>query len=310
MKKNPFSGKISTSLFMGMGLILMLVAGLIFLAVRDPAPHPFLQDFMRNLTQKTHLLSGMQTNLFKSEQAEKSAVMADTDEASMTFADQSRQAAESVENGRRELESLIEKDPTDKEKQLLREFNESWRELQKIDQEILDFAVQNTNLKAMALSFGKGGEVMHRFENALGRLISSGLSVDSPCRVTVLASQALISGFKIYNLHALHIAEQRDEKMDEIEALMNGHSKAIEALFSELMRTVGGEDRVSLQEAITAHAELTALTAEVVDLSRRNTNVKSFQLSIGRKRRMVAQCDGILISLLETVRDREFKATR
>jgi len=53
-----------------------------------------------------------------------------------------------------------------------------------------------------------------------------------------------------------------------------------------------------------------AVTAEVIRLSRENTNVKSFELSLGRKRKIAAQCDEILISLQEAVRSREFKATR
>ncbi|MFH0727460.1 MAG: MCP four helix bundle domain-containing protein [Pseudomonadota bacterium] len=312
MPKLNCNGKMTLPLILSTGFGLILVLALIYVNTRNLDNIPGLQDFAGNIGMKVRFITGMQTNLFRSEQAEKSAVMADTDEASMVFADQSRRAAGSLEQDRHALESLIEKDPTDKEKKLLGEFSDAWRELRNIDQEILDFAVQNTNLKAMALSFGKGGEFMRRFENALDRLIISGLSADTPCRVTVLASQALVSAFKIYNLHALHIAEQRDEKMDEIEARMRRYSAAIDVSFKELTSAAGvrDEDLGSVKEAMAAYADLTAVTAEVINLSRRNTNVKSFQLSIGRKRRMVAQCDEILTSLLQAVREREFKATR
>jgi hypothetical protein len=308
-KKNP-GGKISASVFMWMGLMFILTVVLIFMTVKGRDTRPLLQDFVGNITKKTQILSEIQADLFRSEQAEKSAVMADTDEASTIFADQSRRAAESVEHDRRVLESLIEKDPTDKERKLFGEFSESWSELQKIDREILQFAVQNTNLKAMALSFGKGGEAMRRFENASETLIASGQSAGNSCRAAVLAAQALLSGFKMYNLHALHIAEPRDEKMDEIEAQMHRNAAIIDVALRDLADSVSGQERSSLEEARAAYAELMTVTAEVVSLSRRNTNVKSFQLSLGRKRRIAAQCDTILISLLETVRDREFKATR
>jgi hypothetical protein len=312
MPRENRNGKISLSLIVSIVFGLTLGLVLTYVSIKNSDNIPGVQDFVGNIENKVRLITGMQTNLFRSEQAEKSAVMADTDEASMGFADQSRRAAESVEQERRELESLIENDPTDKEKKLLVEFNKSWTDLQKIDSVILEFAVQNTNLKAMALSFGKGAEVMRRFENALDSLISSGLSASTPCRVSILASQVLISGFKIYNLHALHIAAQRDEKMDEIEALMAHNFGRIDNSFRELMGDGGlrDENQALLREAMAAYAELKAVTAEVVTLSRRNTNVKSFQLSIGRKRRMVAQCDEILTSLLQTVGDREFKATR
>jgi hypothetical protein len=70
------------------------------------------------------------------------------------------------------------------------------------------------------------------------------------------------------------------------------------------------EKRVPLQEAETAYDEFSKVTAEVVDLSRQNTNIKSFELSLGRKRVATAECDEILLALLKVVQSKEFKATR
>jgi hypothetical protein len=53
-----------------------------------------------------------------------------------------------------------------------------------------------------------------------------------------------------------------------------------------------------------------AETAQVIDLSRQNTDIKSIELSLGRKRKISAQCGEILDSLEEAVKAREFKATR
>jgi hypothetical protein len=41
-----------------------------------------------------------------------------------------------------------------------------------------------------------------------------------------------------------------------------------------------------------------------------NTNIRSFELSLGRKRKIAAQCDEVLTGLQEAVLDRSFKATR
>jgi hypothetical protein len=49
---------------------------------------------------------------------------------------------------------------------------------------------------------------------------------------------------------------------------------------------------------------------EIVRLSRMNTNVKSLQLSLGRKRKIAAQCEEILNSLQNAIQSRSFKATR
>ena len=73
---------------------------------------------------------------------------------------------------------------------------------------------------------------------------------------------------------------------------------------------VAPEKEAAWQEARTAFDELVKVTAQVIDLSRQNTNIKSFELSLGRKRKISAQCGEILISLEEAVKAREFKATR
>ncbi len=194
-------GRVSTSL-LPLGLVLGLVLILIFVGIRYKDSGPVLQDFVGNMARKLELLSGMRANLMNSEQAEKSAVMADTDEASRDFADQSRRAGDVVDRDLRELESLLQRDPTDKEMKLFHEFDSCWTELRKIDREILGFAVQNTNLKAAALSFGQGNEAMKRFEQALKKLIHSNSSLSSEkCgQVVILASDALAAGLRIHSL--------------------------------------------------------------------------------------------------------------
>jgi hypothetical protein len=310
MSKQNAHGRISTSILLAVGLVLVLVGALSYIGITSKKSAFLLQDFVGNIAKKMELLSGMRANLFNSEQAEKSAVMANTDESSRDFADQSRRAADIVERDRLELQTLFNRDHTDKEMNLFREFDSCWKDLRRIDRIILEFAVQNTNLKAAALSFGKGRETMDRFENALRDLIHSGTAADNRVRIVTLASDAVAAGLNILTLQAPHIIEPRDEKMDEIEAEMRRYAEIVDASLQELGVLISGEDRASLEEAKEAYNEFTAVTAEVVRLSRENTNVKSFELSLGRKRKIAARCDEILISLQETVRSREFKATR
>jgi hypothetical protein len=303
--QHPF-GKVNASLAVLTLILLVLV--LIFFRFKGGGPD--LQDIISNMTKKMELLSEMRVNLLKSEETEKSAVMADTDEASRDFAEQSRSAADIVDRDRRELESLLNRDQTEKEMKLFHEFDTCWMELRKVDQEILEFAVQNTNLKAAALSFGKGNEAMKRFEHDLKNLIHSSLPGDKSVHVMRLASDALAAGLRIEVLHAPHIAAASDAQMDEIEAEMRQDGEIVEASLKKLAELVPEGGRESLQDARAAYSEFTAITAEVIKLSRENTNIKSFDLSLGKKRRIAAQCDETLISLEEAVRSREFKATR
>ncbi len=311
MARDHQHGKITTSLVL-VSLVLGVALVLTFVAIRYKDSATLLQDFVGNISRKLELLSAMRANLMKSEEAEKSAVMADTDEASRDFADESRRAGDALDRDLRDLESLLHKDHTEKEMELFHEVESCWAGLRKVDGEILGFAVQNTNLKAAALAFGKGQEAVRRFDKALNRLIhsKSSLSNDKCSDVVVLASDALEAGLRMQNLLAPHIVEARDERMDQIEMEMRQAEGIVDDSMLRLADAVAEDDRVSLQDAKAAYDEFRTVTAEVIKLSRLNTNIKSFELSLGRKRKIAARCDEILIGLQEAVRKREFKATR
>lgn len=306
MGRQLSSGKATAALI---ALLALVVAGvLLFFGIRGGGPD--LQNIVGNTIKKMDLLSEMRVNLLSSEESEKSAVMADTDEASRDFADQSRRAAEIVDRDRRELESLLNRDHVDQEMKLFHEFDRCWTELHKIDQEILDFAVQNTNLKAAALSFGEGNEAMKRFAEALKNLIHSPMTGEQCTNVIVPASDALAAGLRMQVLQSPHIIAASDARMDEIEAEMRQDGEIVEASLRKLADLVPEREATSLQEARRAFDSFAAITAQVIGLSRANTNIKSFGLSLGKKRKVAAQCDEALVGMQEAVRKREFKATR
>lgn len=269
-----------------------------------------LKNIYGLLSKKLEVLSRMRIDLLKSVEAEKSAVMADTDEASRAFADQALEAANRVEQGRREISRLLDQDQTEEERKLLKEFDGAWTEFVKTDKEILEFAVQNTNLKAARLSFGPGGEAMTRLEAALTRLTSNPAGSQQEQQMAGAACRILTAGWKILYLLAPHIAAAEEKRMDEIETLIRRQQVEMANSFKMLKTAAPPEKRGPLEKAEAAFQELQKVTAQVIELSRKNTNIKSFGLSLGRKRMISARCDEILSALQEAVRSREFKATR
>ena len=65
-----------------------------------------------------------------------------------------------------------------------------------------------------------------------------------------------------------------------------------------------------LAAATAALDRFKAVNAELVTLSRRNSNVRSLALSLGRKRTVTAECDDTLHALEETLAKHDFTATR
>ncbi|MGJ0483797.1 MAG: MCP four helix bundle domain-containing protein [Methylomicrobium sp.] len=258
---------------------------------------------------KINLISAMRIHLLEATEAEKNAVLATTDDESKTFAAQAHQAANGVENSRQQLESLFRLEKHPREIETINKFSACWSEYKKLDETILDLAVQNTNLKAEKLSSNQCAQEMERLEESLDRLIHRNMDDDRYNKAIVLSYEALTASLKIFALHKPHIEEAEDKTMDQIEQRIKSYDesarKALEAL-----QAIAGRNDEDLQAAETAYRRFMDLTREVLRLSRMNTNIKSAALSIGIKRLVAAQCQDILASLQKTVQTQQSLPTR
>jgi hypothetical protein len=125
-----------------------------------------------------------------------------------------------------------------------------------------------------------------------------------------LASHALAAALKIQVLQAPHIASPSDEEMDALEKIIRENDAMAHRSLNALQPLVSRDRQSTLRQAEAAYDEFANVTATVINLSRQNTNIKSFELSLNRKRNITSQCDEILTSLQDAVQSRSFKATR
>jgi hypothetical protein len=259
--------------------------------------------------QKLQLLQTISRDLLAAAEAEKSAVMADTDEASQAFAEQSMQASQNVEKARRELAPLLA--GKHKEAELFQEFSRCWDTLQEIDREVLSLAVQNTNLKALRLSFVPAAEAMQSLQEALNSLMDAASASPDAVRITRLAARAVMGALNMYTLQAPHIAESTVPRMDEMEAVMQSLDTQVTDALQSLQGLVDEPGKPFLEAAQASYKDFQNLNAEIVDLSRQNSNVRSFTLSLGQKRKTTARCQDVLTALQEAVQESmRYKATR
>jgi hypothetical protein len=300
-------GIISIQVGVAIALILLLSLLVVFL-VRHEDTHGFQSAFEHSV-QKLQLIQAMSHDLLAAAEAEKSAVMAETDEASQAFAEQSIQASHNVEKARRALEPLLEGKP--QEAHLLQEFSDCWVKLQEIDREVLALAVQNTNLKALKLSFGPAAAAMQAMEEALNHLMDVAASSPDAVRITRLAAKAIIGALNLYTLQAPHIAESTVTRMEEMEATMQSLDAQVTDALQSLQALVDESGTPFLEAAWASYKDLQNINAEIVDLSRQNSNVRSYALSLGQKRKTTAQCQDVLAALQETVQQSiRYKATK
>jgi hypothetical protein len=288
--------------------IVLLLSFIVAFLWRNADSLRFQGAFARSV-KKLQLLQTMSSALLASAEAEKSAVMADTDEASQLFAEQSIQASRNVEEARRALEPLLEGKGQESER--FREFTHCWDKLQEIDNEVLSLAVQNTNLKALRLSFGPAADSIKRMEHALTHLMDVVSSSPDAVGLTRLASQAIVGTQNVYALHAPHIAESSTARMEELEGEMQRFEAQITEALQRLQERVEEPGKPLLDAAWASYKDFQKLTADIVTLSRNNSNIRSFALSLGQKRKITAECQDMLTALRETVQQgMAYKATR
>jgi hypothetical protein len=162
--------------------------------------NPFETKFI-----KVDLLSTMRIHLLEAIEAEKNAVLAITDEASEDFAAQARQAADGVESNRKEIEAIIHQDKLQRETEMINKFNSCWAQYKKLDETILDLAIQNTNFKAQKISATQCAQEMERFEESLNRLMHRNTHGSQCNEAVMLSYEALTAGLKVFALHKPHI---------------------------------------------------------------------------------------------------------
>jgi hypothetical protein len=255
-------------------------------------------------TTRLEVVGRMRTALLSASEAEKSAVMATTDEESQTFAQQSRAASAKVERARDELGKLLEMGGTAKERDLLSEFSQALTECQRIDRELLDLSVKNTNLKAYALVFGPAADALANMDRALSRALSDAAGSTRPeaRRVMLLAAGAQSGAWRIQALVPPHIFEESDAKMDQLEARMADEDRGIRSDLDGLAALLGPKDP-GLETATAEYARFTQLRTTILGLSRQNTNVRSLFISLNQKRGAMESCLSALAAVEQAIQD-------
>jgi hypothetical protein len=291
--------RLRDALWMAAGAGILLLLGLLALLFgQEPAPNAQLAV----KAQRVDLVGRMQLDLVSASEAEKSAVLAITDRESQEFADQARASTTDVERELRELAELLNKDGTQDEKDLLAEFSRRFTELRKVDDELLTLAVQNTNLKAYAVTSGPALGALDEMSAALSRLVAANADAPDAKKVMSLALGAEIGALRIQTLLPPHIAEASDARMSELEALMGKEDEQVRSDLDGLRALPKLSGDADLAAAASRYAEFRGIESQVIALSRENTNVRSLSISLNQKRKAMLDCHDVLSKLEEAIR--------
>jgi len=285
-----------------------LIAGVVFLALLLIVVWHFRQDAspaqqLASKASRVDLVGRMQLDLASASEAEKSVVLAITDEDSQKFADQARAASAEVERERQELGTLLAAGGPQHERDLLAQFSQAFGNLQRVDSEVLTLAVKNTNLKAYGLLFGPAADTLAEMDAGLARVVAKYADSSDAKRVMLMAFGARLGVLRIQTLLAPHIAEESDAKMDQMEASMAKEETQIREDLDGLAALTKLAKDADLATAAADFGRYTQIKARILPLSRENTNVRSLALSLNQKRKAMIVCQDTLGTLKQAILD-------
>jgi hypothetical protein len=235
--------------------------------------------------------------------------MADTDEASVAFAKEAGQATASIQKDIDTLNPLLSTLGYSDEARLLKEFSDRFAEYQALDRRILDLAVENTNLKAQRLAFGPAQEAANAFRDALKAITASAPDKDR-WHVEALVARAVTTVREIQVLQAPHIADADETVMTRMETEMATSEKEARRSLDALRAVTPPASKPHLDAAASALAIFMDLNAQIIALSRRNTNVRSLALSLDQKRTITVSCEERLHALQNALAKRGYIGMR
>jgi hypothetical protein len=280
----------------------IVVAAAAGTACRGSAP------MLTGLLESRRLAAELHVAFTRASEASSRAVMATTDEDSTAAADEAKRARQNAERSLAALQPLLESLKYQTDLAYLGAFKARFEEYRRLDDEILALAVENSNIKAQRLAFGPSREAARTFGTSLDAATRE--SPKDRCRAESLESRAEAAVLEIEVLQPPHIADAEDAVMTRLEGEMRASEAVARKSLEELRMATSPAAGLHLAAATAALDAFVARNREIVTLSRRNSNVRSLALSLGRKRTVTAQCEDQLQALEQALAEHRFSATR
>jgi hypothetical protein len=254
---------------------------------------------LERLAEARHLSADLLVEFTKASDATNRAVMADTDPASVAFAKEADLGKQAVHKDAAVLRPLLAGLGYADETRLLDAFEKQLAAYEALDRQILDLAVENSNLKAQRLSFGEAQNAADAFAETLAAMTPA--RAPELWRVKATAATAIGAVREIQVMQGPHIAAPEDASMAAIEARMKAAEVIARDGLATLSLLVDPPSRQTLATATGALNRFMDVNAQIVGLSRRNTNVRSLALALTQKQTLVAPCEQTLRALDEAL---------
>jgi methyl-accepting chemotaxis protein len=282
-------------------LTLILIAALLAVAVvavdRLSLVNGQIQDLVTRTLPKKRLLGELYVKILAGTRAQKNSILAPDDERSKEYATESRADFVDAKSLRDQLKEHIVHDRVGNQSTALDALGNAVDAYQKINTEILDLAVQNSNLKARALLAGdiqrQTDALAARFDAWSEQLTSNpNPTSDDMTRLKTIGAihQMLLEQ---YPIAIKHIRSSSEEEMGALErSLTEMHDKIQQGL-----AVASGGDSANQVEARATLSDLKASLAKLFQLSRLDTNNRSTTMSLTASKAAGDECVNRIVEI-------------
>jgi hypothetical protein len=264
---------------------------------------------LNELVEARSLTAEIRADFLKANDKSGEAVMADTDEHSIAAAHEAQDAHGRIAAHVERLRTVLTALSYSNETRLLDVFTQRYSDYKTLDDTILELAIENSNIKAQRLLFGPQAEAVQAIRAALDAAVAQ-VPARSADRARSLSAGALAGLFEIQAIEARHIAESDEGKMTEMETRMTALKAGVLRDIAGLRALVPSAAAGALDPVDEGIRAFEAARDELIPMSRRNTNVRSLALTLGRKRTLAAQCEDALTALSDSLSKHQLTGTR
>jgi GTP cyclohydrolase III len=267
------------------------------------------QTVLERLSEARQLTAELLVQVTKATDAANRAVMAGNEQAAADSRHEADRAQETARADAAKLKSLLEDLRYEKELEQLQQFEDRFTKYRELDRTIAGMVADSTNVKAQRLSFGAAREEADAVRDALEPVRQKGQASDS-FRKEALVATVMLSIREIQSLQMPHILEADDGVMTQLEKRMGTAETDARRALGELAALLSPASQAQLTGAERHIDRFLSINAEILKLSRTNSNVHALALSLGQQRTLVAASEESLRALQDALAKRGFTGTR
>jgi methyl-accepting chemotaxis protein len=294
-------------------LTILLMASVLIVAYvainRLEALNRQVRELVDHTMLKSKLASDLQYNLVLGIRAQKNAILSPEDEPSREYVKESRTQMSEGRARLDKLKELVAADHAEGQAVALDALGKAFDAFEKVNNTILDLAVQNTNVKAKRLLLGDVQRQVNllaaHFQKWLGAATKGNPDASQVARLKTLheINTALL---ELFPNTMKHIDSLRDEEMSEQEKKL---AELQDQIQNGLSIASGGEP-TSQVEPRAALADMKASYRNIIKLSRLSTINRGIALSLNESKvtgdectRRIADLDQLLVKEATAGRD-------